>query len=62
MRRVQSGHAVLEHTTDREERSEDDDSISGVCASDGCTQGLQWFFVRRRGRIGACVLGLPLRL
>ncbi len=51
--------SVLEHTTHCEERSEDDDSISGVRAIDGRLQGFHRRGVHAGQGIGARVLRLP---
>lgn len=56
---LQPGSAVFEHATHGEERSEDDDSISGVCAIDGCAQRLHGVRVHAARGIRARVLRLP---
>lgn len=62
MRGIQTRGTVLQHTTHREERPENDDSISGVCLSDCRIQRRLGTGVGATQGIFALVLRLPLCL
>jgi len=62
MRGAQTGNAVLQNTPDREERSKDHNSISGVCRRNGCLQGGLRVSVGAGHHILAGVVGAPSRL
>ena len=57
----QPGDTVLQYAANGVERSEDNDSISGVCGIDGGLQGQHGSFEEGRRDVLTGVLGLPLR-